>query len=184
MARVHRLQHVEGLARTTLADHDAIGAHTQRVLHQVTDGDLAATFDVRRPGLHREHVLLVKLELLRIFNGDDAFVFGNERRQHVERRRLTGAGAARHDHVELADHARLQEPRRVRRHGAEANQIVDLQRILRELADRQERSADRQRLDDRVHTRTVGKAGIAQRRRLVDTSTDLTDDFVDDAPQM
>ncbi len=37
VAGVHGLEHVEGLAGTALADHDAVGAHTQGVLHQVTN---------------------------------------------------------------------------------------------------------------------------------------------------
>ncbi len=56
-----------------------------------------------------EHVVLVELELLGVLDGDDALVGGDERRQHVERRRLAGAGTAGDDDVEAADHAGLQE---------------------------------------------------------------------------
>ena len=131
VAGVHGLEHVEGLAGAALADHDAVGAHAQAVLDEVADRDLAATFDVGRPGLQREHVLLVELELLRVLDGDDALVGGNERRQHVEHRRLTGAGTAGHDDVQPAHHAGLQEPGRVRVQRAEADEVVDLERIGR-----------------------------------------------------
>ena len=50
-----------------------------------------------------EHVVLVELELLGVLDGDDALVAGDERRQHVEHRRLAGAGTAGHDDVQLAD---------------------------------------------------------------------------------
>jgi hypothetical protein len=36
--------------------------------------DLAATFDVGRPGLHAQDVVLVHLELLGVLDGDDALV--------------------------------------------------------------------------------------------------------------
>ena len=53
VARVERLEHVERLAAADLADDDPVGAHAQRVAHQVADRDLAAALDVRRPRLER-----------------------------------------------------------------------------------------------------------------------------------
>ena len=109
VAGVHGLEHVEGLAGAALADHDAVGAHTQGVADQVADGDLTLALDVRRAGLEGQHVLLVELELLGVLDGDDALVVGDERRQHVERRRLTGAGTAGDHDVEAALDAGLEE---------------------------------------------------------------------------
>ena len=63
----------------------------------------------------REHVVLVELELLGVLDGDDALVGRDERRQHVEGRRLAGAGTAGDDDVQAADDAGLQEAGRVRR---------------------------------------------------------------------
>ena len=65
---VHRLEHVERLGAADLADDDAVGSHAQRVAHEVADRDLAATLDVRRAGLEREHVLLAELELLGVLD--------------------------------------------------------------------------------------------------------------------
>ena len=103
VAGVHGLEHVERLARTTLTDDDAVGAHPEAVLHEVADRDLALALDVRRAGLEREHVVLVELELLGVLDGDDALVGRDERRQHVEGRRLAGTGTAGHDDVQLPD---------------------------------------------------------------------------------
>ena len=100
VTRVHGLEHVEGLAATNLTDDDAVGSHTQGVAHQVTDLDLALALDVRRAGFEREDVLLLELELLGVFDGDDALVVGDEGGEHVEQRRLPGAGTAAHDHVQ------------------------------------------------------------------------------------
>ena len=140
VAGVHGLEHVEGLAATALADDDAVGPHAQAVADEVADGDLALALDVRRAGLQGEHVVLVELELLGVLDGDDALVGGDERRQHVEGRRLAGAGAAGDDHVEAADHAGLQEAGRVGVERAEPDQVVDLVRVLGELPDGEERA--------------------------------------------
>ena len=51
VAGVHGLEHVERRGVTDLADDDAVGAHAQGVLHQVTDGDGALALDVGGPRL-------------------------------------------------------------------------------------------------------------------------------------
>jgi hypothetical protein len=184
VAGVHRLEHVERLARAALTDDDAVGAHAEAVAHEVTDGDLASTFDVRRARFEREHVLLVELQLLRVLDGHDALVRRDERREHVERRGLAGAGTTRDDDVQATDDAGLEEPRGVRVQRAEADEIVDLVRVGGELSDGEVRAADREGMDDRVDAGTVRKAGVDHRRRLVDATTDLAHDLVDDAAEV
>ena len=78
MAGVHGLEHVEGLAATALTDDDAVGAHAQRVAHQVADGDLAPALDVLRAGLEADDVALVERELDRVLDGDDALAVRDE----------------------------------------------------------------------------------------------------------
>ena len=46
MAGRHRLQHVEDFGAAHLADDDPIGAHPQRVAHQLARGDLALALEV------------------------------------------------------------------------------------------------------------------------------------------
>ena len=184
VARVHRLEHVQRLARTALTDDDAVGAHAEAVLDEVADGDLAAALDVGRAGLEGEHVVLVELELLGVLHRDDALVGRDERRQHVERRRLTGTGTAGDDDVEPADDAGLEEPGGVGVERAEADQVVDLERVLGELPDGEERPVDGERVDDRVHAGAVGEAGVDHGVGLVDATADLAHDLVDDAPQV
>ena len=95
VARVHRLQHVERLGAAHLADDDAVRPHAQAVAHEVALGDLAFAFDVRRPRFEAHDVRLLQLQLGRVLDRDDALVLRDEARQHVEQRRLAGAGAAR-----------------------------------------------------------------------------------------
>ena len=129
-------------------------------------------------------VFLVQLQLGGVFDGDDAFVGRNERRQHIQGRGLAGAGAARDQDVEPALDAAAQELGELRRHRAEADQVVDLIGISRELADRQQRAVDRDRRHDRVDAAAVGEARVDHRARLVDPPTDLRHDLVDGAPQV
>ncbi len=109
---VHRLEHVQGLGAADLTDDDAIGAHAQGVAHEIANGDLALAFDVGRARLEADHVLLAQLELDGILDRDDALVPGNEARQHVEQRRLAGAGAARDEDVHAALDSRGKHGRR------------------------------------------------------------------------
>ena len=46
MAGVHRLQQIQRLARTYLADDDPVRPHSQCVNNQVSDGDLTFAFNV------------------------------------------------------------------------------------------------------------------------------------------
>ena len=72
VAGVERLQHVERLAAADLADDDPVGAHAQRVAHEVADRDLAAALDVGRAGLERDDVRLLEAQLGVVLDGDDA----------------------------------------------------------------------------------------------------------------
>ena len=105
-----------------LADDDAVGPHAQRVSDELADADLALALDVRRARLERDHVLLLELKLGRVLDRHDALVAGNERRQRVQHRRLTGAGTTGDEDVQLALHARREELRRLRRR-CEPNEI-------------------------------------------------------------
>ena len=62
-----------------LADDDAVGAHAQRVAHQVADGDLALALDVGRARLQRDHVRLLELQLGGVLDGDDPLLGRDER---------------------------------------------------------------------------------------------------------
>ena len=64
------------------------------------------------------------------------------------------------------------------------HQIRAHQLVLRKAADGQQRAVDRQRRNDRVDARSVGRAGVHHRRRFVDAPADLRDDLVDDPQQV
>ena len=120
VAGVHRLQHVERFFAADLADDDAVGPHTQGVAHQLPLADRALAFDVGRPRLEPHDVLLLQLQLGRVLDRDDALVLGDEARQHVQQRRLAGAGAAADQAVQARPHAVRQEVEHRLRQGAAA----------------------------------------------------------------
>ena len=74
VAGVHGLEHVQRLSAPDLAYDDAVGAHAQGVPHQVADGHLAPTLDVRRPVFEADDVLVVQLQFGGVLDGDDALV--------------------------------------------------------------------------------------------------------------
>ena len=59
----------------------------------------AAAFDVGRTRFERNRCSWLSLQLGGVFDRDDALAVRNEIRQHVEQRRLAGAGAAGDDDV-------------------------------------------------------------------------------------
>ena len=109
MAGVHGLQHVERLLAANLAEDDAVGAHTQRVLHQIAHGDLALAFEVGRPCFEPHDVGLLQLQLGRVLDGDDALARVDHPAHGVQQRRLTGAGTAGDQDVEPAGGGDLED---------------------------------------------------------------------------
>jgi hypothetical protein len=160
VAGVHRLEHVERRAVADLTDDDPVRTHTEGVLHQIADRDLAAAFDVGGTGLEAQHVLLMQLELGGILDGDDALVHRDVSRQDVQRRRLPGAGTARDDDVPASSDAGVQQVTDLGRERPEGQQVAVGERVRGELPDRQHRPVDRDRWDDRVDTGTVREPGI------------------------
>ena len=73
MSRVHGLEHVHDLGPAGLADDDSIRPHSQTVFHQVGQGNLTFSFNVRGSGLQAYHVGLVKAKFGAVFDGDDPF---------------------------------------------------------------------------------------------------------------
>ena len=77
-------------------------------------------------------------------------------------------------------HAGPQEVEHLGRRGAEADQVLDRERPGGELADRDHRPDERERLDDRVDPRPVRQAGVHPRAHRVDPAAHRGDDPVDD----
>ena len=64
MSRVHGLKHVEGFLTAALAEDDAFGTHTQRVLDQLALADFTLAFDIGRTGFHAPDMRLLRREIL------------------------------------------------------------------------------------------------------------------------
>ena len=150
VAGVHGLQHVDGFAAAHLPHHDAVGAHSEAVDHQLALGNLSLPLDIGGPGLQAHHVLLPELQLRRIFNGHDPLVVGDEGGQHVEKGRFPGAGASGDQDVE----PRLHAPHQQLQHGggerAVADQVLSRQGVLAEFPDGQMRAVDGEGRNDGV----------------------------------
>ena len=178
---VHGLQHVERLAAAALAHHDPVRPHAQGVADEIANGDLALSLDVRRPRLELDPVLLGKLQLGRVLDGDDPFLRGDVAGQDVEQGGLPGARTARDDEVAPDLHAGVEELSHLRRERAEADQIVGGEQLALELADGDAGALQRQRRNDGVDAAAVGQAGVHQRRRFVDVPAERSDDALEDA---
>ena len=184
MASVHRLQEVERLRSADFADDDPFGPHTQTVAHEVAHGDLTLAFKVWRARFQPYNVRLLQLQFRRVFARDDAFVVVDELRKAVKQRGLAGAGAARDQGINAAAPDDAQNLGALRRNRAESDELIERQLVLFEFADRECRSVDRKRRNNRVDARTVRQAGVADRRGFVDPPADLADDSLADVQQL
>src|SRR5262245_2429083 len=81
VARGHRLQHVEGFLAPNLADDDAIGPHSERVLYEFALTDLATPLDARRPGFEPADVRLLELQLGCVLDGDQTLLVRDRTRK-------------------------------------------------------------------------------------------------------
>ena len=99
MAGVHRLQHVEGFRAAHLADDDAVGAHAERVAHELALRHRADAFDIGRACLHLHNMRLLQPQLDRVLDRDDALAVVDAARDGVEQGRLARARAAADQHI-------------------------------------------------------------------------------------
>src|SRR5437588_6279498 len=74
MAGIHRLQDLQRLRPTCLADEDPIGPQAKAVSKQLSNVQLAAALDVRRPVLEAHHVRVLELELGRVLDRHDGTI--------------------------------------------------------------------------------------------------------------
>jgi hypothetical protein len=89
MARVERLQQVEGLRASHLSDDDAIRSMSQRCSNQIGDRDrrqrcLVSERDLRATRFEPEQIRFVEMNLRRFLDDDNPVAIGNVRRQRVQ----------------------------------------------------------------------------------------------------
>ncbi len=184
VAGIHGLQHVQRGTVADLPDDDPVRAHPQRVTYQLPDRDPASVLQVRRPRFHPEHMILAQLQFGGVLDGDDPFVGGHERRQHVQAGRLARTGAAADHDVQPAAHARPQQVGYRGSHGAEGDEITHGEGIGGELPDRQQRAVNRDRRHDRVDPAAVRQPRIHHGAGLVHPAAHPGHDLLDGAAQM
>ena len=179
-----RGQHVERLRAAHLADHDPVGPHPQRVAHQPPDRDLAAALEVRRARLEPDDVRLAQPQLGGVLDRDHPLPRADEARQHVQRRRLAGAGAAADEDARAGAHRAREEVEQRAGERAVGDQLVGAEPAAAEAADRQHRAVERERRDHDVHARAVGQPCVAQRLGLVDAPPERRQDALDRVAQV
>ena len=126
----------------------------------------------------------MELQLGRVLDRHDALLVADEAREHVEQRRLSGAGAAADDPVQPRPHAVREEVEHRLRHRAQRDEVVGLQPLGREPANREQRAVHGERRNDRVDARSVRQARVHHRRAVVHAATDGAHDAIDDAHQV
>src|SRR6266498_4281235 len=85
MARVHRLQHIQRLTAATFTHDDTVWAHTQGITNQISNGYYASSIGVGDLCFHTQDMILLKLQLSRIFDCDDPFFLSNITGKDIEK---------------------------------------------------------------------------------------------------
>ena len=184
VTRVHGLQHVERFLGADLSHNDAVGAHTQRVDHQLADVDGARAFHVGRPGFHARHMRLLQAQLGGVFDGDDALVFRDVGGDGVEQGGFAGTRAAADQDVEARLDAAFQQFQHALGQGELGHQILAFERVAAETPDREQRAVHRDRRNHGVDARAIGQPGVHHGRRFVYAASHAGNDLFDDAQQV
>src|SRR6478672_2624479 len=142
---VHRLQHVEGFFAAALAKDDAVGSHTERVFHQFALAYFALAFDVRWTGFHAADMWLLQLQLGGVLDCQQTLFFGNERREGVEHRGLSGAGTTGNDRGDARFNRGRQDLSHRWTQRTYVDQLRKIERFLGKLTDRNQRTIDADR---------------------------------------
>ena len=99
MTSIHRLQHVECFATTALTNDNSLGAHTEGVHHQITNGNFTSPFNIWRAGFKRNHMLLTQLQFSSIFYCYDTFIIRDETGKHIQKCGFARTSTARDNNI-------------------------------------------------------------------------------------
>ena len=160
VTRVERRQQVDDLRASHLTDDDPVGAHPQRLAHQVSQGDRAGAFDVRRSRLEPHDVRVIGVELGGVLDDDEPLPRVAQTQQHREPGRLAAARAPGDQQGEpRVDDG--PDPRCDRcRHRADRHQLLEVEGLPPRYPQRESRAPAGHRSQHRVHAGAVGQPGI------------------------
>ena len=181
---VHRLQHIQRLRATTLADDNSVRPHPQRVDDQILNRHAPLAFDVRRTRFEANQVAMREPQFRRVLDGDDAFAFRDELADDIQQRGLAGTRAAGDNNVLLGAHGFFQKFSHRRGQTAVADQVFHGQLALGKFTDGQRWPVERDGRNDGVDAAAVGQTRIHARRRFVHATSERLDDAADDRHQM
>ena len=150
MAGIHRLEHVQRLAATHLADHDPVGTHAQGIADKIPDRHGPSAFDIGRSGFEGYNMFLPQLQFGSVFDRHDSLIRRNKRRQYVQRGGFSGAGSPGNYDIQFPFHAGFQQIRHLLRQRIHIDQIVNLEGIAGKFPDGQRGSGQGQRWNNRV----------------------------------
>ncbi len=181
---VHRLQHVQGLAAADFSHDDPVRPHPQGVDDQIAGRNQSAAFDIRRPGLHPHHVLLIQDQFRRVFDGHDPLAIRDGLGKGAEQRGLSRAGAAGNQQVLSAANDGIQQIVDLLREHAQLLQVRTPQSLPAEPPNGERRSVDGHGGKRGVDAAAVGEPGVHHRRAFVDPPADAGGNPLDDAHQV
>lgn len=116
-------QHIQAFRFTYLAHDEAIGAHTQRFLHEPPQRNLAVALEVRLPALEAHHIPEGKLEFENLLHCDDSFTGTDTGAQTIQHGGLACLRCTGNKDVETTCYRGTEESSCLWRQGAKLNQM-------------------------------------------------------------
>ena len=176
MARLHRVDHLDHLGATDLADDDAVRTHTQRVAHKVAHGDCAKTFAVGGACLEPHHVCSRKCQFGGVLDRDHPFGRADGRGEGVEQGGLSRARRTDDQDVRPAAHSPGEQL-----HLGRTGQRREIGEPASEPTDAHTRPVDRDGRHHDVDARPVGQPSVDAGRGVIDPPPHRTEHAFDEA---
>ena len=180
MAGVHRLEHVESLTATDLANDDAVRSHPERGTEERSHIDRSGSLDARRSRLKGDDIGLWEPQFGGVFDRDDPFAFPDREREGIQCRRLAARGAARHEQALPLPDGADKSVDDLAGGGPVTYEVIGSERRRREASDGEHGPHKRDRWDHRMDARAVGEPCIHERAREIDPTTQRRDQPLDD----
>lgn len=172
MAGVQRCEEVCQLSSADLADHQAIGPHSQGVPDQVGQGDRPDPLRVGWPSLQPNDVRMLRAQFAGVLDQNDPSVGVHQTEQGGQQGGLAGAGSARDQEGAPRRHQLSQNRARLRGHGGGGDPVAEAQRARGRNPQREAGAAVADQREHRMHPGSVRQSGVGEGAAVIEPPTD------------
>jgi len=168
---VHRREEVDHFRPPDLADHQSVRTHSQRLPHQIPQGDCPGTFHVRQPRLQSHDMGVVRPELCGVLYQQDAVISWHQPKEAGQDCGLSTTRSSGNQEGQPSSHDGLQPLRSQFVKGTRTHQIVELERPPTRHPERNHRAIDSKGRKHGMKASAIFKAGIDIRHGAIEATS-------------